>query len=102
MTTENEINELIAEGWVVTDEDSAQLMKEIVKNEIYLFREDRLIDPSTGETEVFEEEMRWEDYPYADIMEACSPFGYGSHEINKWIITEENIPLMLECIFEMM
>jgi len=101
MTTKNEKRKLIAEGWVVTDPSCNQMRKEIVEDEIYTFREDRISDPVTKKSTVFEKKMDYKDYNWYEKINACEPFGYTAKQIDKWIAEGEEIPLMLECIFEL-
>ena len=101
MTTLNEIKKLIADGWIMTDPSCNQMRKEIVKDKIYAFREDRRIDPITKESVVFEVELDYDDYSWQEIIDACESFGYSAKQTDKWITEGEEIPLMLECIFEL-
>jgi hypothetical protein len=97
-------NELIADGWEQTDASTSQYMKMLVEDEVYLFREERDMN---GAKYVFEKEMRWEDYASGDIaswdriVSACEAFGYTAKQVDKWITAGEEIPLMLECLFEL-
>ncbi|MDZ7785967.1 MAG: hypothetical protein U5L95_02490 [Candidatus Saccharibacteria bacterium] len=101
MTTKDEIKKLEQDGWVVTDPSCNQMRKEIIEDKTYAFREDRCIDPLTGETEVFEQEMDYDDYSYREILDACMAYGYTMKQIDKWITEGEEIELMLECVFEL-
>jgi hypothetical protein len=101
MTTIYKVNKLITEGWEVTDPDCNQMRKEIVEDQIYVFREDR-IDPHTKKIIVFTAEIDYNDYTWFEIVDACQPFGYSAKQVDKWITEGEEIPLMLECIFELM
>ncbi len=91
---------LLLEDWECTDPDCNQYRKTVVEDQIYIFREDRIVDPETGRTEVYEAEMNYEDYTWDELVEACKPFGYSAKQVDKWITAGEEIPLMLECIFE--
>ena len=88
-------------GWIVTDPSCNQLRKEIIKDQIYLFREDRVINPITKEIEIFESEMNYSDYTPNEIIDACQAFGYDIDEIRYWILNDQEIELMLECLFEL-
>ena len=101
MTTNAELKELLADGWVITDPSCNQLRKEIIEDNVYLFREDRIINPETKETELFESELTYNDLDYSELMDACLTFGYDIKRIDKWLTEGEEIPLMLECVFEL-
>jgi len=101
MTSPEEVKKLRKDGWIVTDPSCNQLRKEIIKDEVYIFREDRISNPETKETFLFEEEIDYKDYDWFDLVEACTPFGYSHKQIDKWITEGEEIELMLECLFEM-
>jgi len=92
---------LLPDGWIVTDPSCNQMRKEIVESQIYLFREDRIINPITKETGVFESEMNYDDYDWFEIVSACEAFGYSAKQIDKWITEGEEIELILECLFEL-
>jgi hypothetical protein len=95
--------------WVVTDPSCNQMYKTIVENQIYLFREDRTINPETGETEVYESLMDINDYDIAEMTDALAVFGYASRLstveaqaiVREWVDNGENIDLILECLFEL-
>lgn len=87
--------------WVVTDPSCNQMRKTIEEDAIYVFKEDRVTNPETGETETFESEMVYEDYDWFEIVEACAVFGYDEKTVDKWITEGEEIELMLECLFEL-
>lgn len=101
MTTKIEIEKLIADGWIMTDPSCNQMRKEIIEDEKYAFREDRIINPLTKETGVYEDELSYDDYNWGELVDACVTFGYSVKQIDKWITEGEEIALMLECIFEM-
>ena len=102
MTTIEEVNKLKRLGWELTDASTNQMRKEMKEDTIYAFREDRIINPDTKETEVFEAILDYGDYSWGEIVEACNTFGYTPEQVDKWITEGEEIPLMLECIFELM
>lgn len=89
------------DGWILTDESCQQYCKEIQAGKIYRFKENRLINPKTGETEHFELELDYEDYSREELLAACATFGYTTEQVDQWIESGEEIPLMLECIFEL-
>lgn len=90
------------EEWVQTDASTNQYYKEIVEDEIYLFREDRVINPETKETVRVTNEMIYADYSWLEKVEACEAFGYEAKEVDKWMDAGEEIQLILECIFELL
>jgi hypothetical protein len=100
-TSEAEVKKLRKKGWVLTDSDCNQLRFEVEPNQIYTFREDRLIDPETGETEVYESDMNINDYVWTEIVDACESFGYDAQQVDKWLSEGEEIDLILECLFEL-
>lgn len=93
--------ELTADGWVQTDGDCNQYCKELKKDKLYAFREDREINPETEETEVYESEINLLDYSREKIMKDCDTFGYTEEQVNEWISKGENSALIAECIFEL-
>ena len=102
MTTKEEVKRLIENGWIVTDPSCNQMRKEIVKDKVYAFREDRLINPDTKETEVFERILNYNSYLWSELVSACETFGYTTEQVDKWItVGSEEIALILECIFEL-
>jgi hypothetical protein len=101
MTTNKEISELLANGWEMTDPSCNQMRKEIIEDEMYAFREDRIINPETKETGVYEDELCYDAYDWNELVEACESFGYTAKQVDKWIAEGAEIALMLECIFEL-
>lgn len=93
---------LTQEGWVQTDASTNQYYKEIEEGEVYLFREDRVVNPETNEKVRVTNEMIYSDYSWEEIVDACEAFGYDAKQVDKWITAGEEIPLILECIFEML
>lgn len=94
--------QLTDEGWIQTDGSTNQYYKEVEEDAIYIFREDRIINPETKESVTVTNEMIYDDYTWHELVEACSPFGYDAKQVDKWITEGVEIPLMLECIFEML
>lgn len=86
-------------GWIQSDPDCKQYRKEIVKDKIYVFREERTIHPVTGETEVYESDMNIDDYTREEIYDAGSAFGYTHDQMDEFLETE--VFLVLECLFEL-
>lgn len=101
MTTDKEVKTLLGEGWVLTDASCNQMRKEVIEDKVYLFREDRYIDPLTRESVVFEEKMDYDDYSWTEVIDACETFGYKMKQVDKWMTEGEEIPLILECLFEL-
>lgn len=90
------------EGWIVTDPNCNQMYKELEKDKSYIFREERLWNPETQEHRIYLEVMDYQDYTREQILNACvSAFGYPAEEVERWINNGEQIPLILECLFEL-
>jgi len=87
--------------WFVTDPSCNQRYCEIIPGDMYKFRENREINPETHEKEEYKLTLCYEDYTEAEIIAACDTFGYTADEVKQWIATGENIPLILECLFEL-
>lgn len=86
--------------WTVTDPSCNQQRKTISET-LYVFREDRIVNPVTKETEPFEAEINLEDYTWTEIVDYCSPFGYSAKQVDDWLTCGEHLELIAECIFEM-
>lgn len=84
-------------GWVVTDIDSHQAYLEIEKDELYKFREKRG-DWETG-YHMVEEEMRVSEIEEIELLKAVEDMGYTEKDFIKWM--KEDVPMVLECYFEM-
>ncbi len=87
--------------WELTDPSCEQYRKEIIPDQLYIFKENRIVDPITKKTEVFELTMCYDDYDYFEIIGACITFGYTEKQVSQWIGSGDEIPLMLECLFEL-
>jgi hypothetical protein len=87
--------------WILTDPSCNQMRKTVVEGKIYLFKEDRIINPKTKETNTYESEMNISDYNKHEIISACKSFGYSDIQIDKWISEGKEIELILECLFEL-
>lgn len=97
-----DIEEAIAESdWVCTDEDTNQYRKKITDT-IFIFKEDRVIDPLTGKKEVFQETINLEKFSWEEIIDSCAPFGYKTKQVDDWLNTGRESDLIAECIFEML
>lgn len=89
-------------GWVLTDLDTNQYCKQLNET-TFLYKEDRVVNPETGEAEVYESEININEYSSEQIKEAVTPFGYDYLENNllEGFSKEESIMLIAECLFEM-
>jgi hypothetical protein len=93
-------------GWVVTDIDTFQARKELVKDAVYQFRENRyrpnIGDDADNPTQsyMYEDTLNYEDIDNDDLMNACYDFGYSEKQVEEWMANDQEIPLMLECYFE--
>lgn len=88
--------------WTITDPDTNQMYRAVRDEPLTLeFKEDRLIDPITGETEVYQSTMCIDDYNWREIVDACAPFGYTAEQVDKWLVEGEETELILECLFEL-
>jgi len=100
-TSEAEVKKLRKNGWVLTDGSCNQLRFQVEPDQIYIFREDRLINPETGETELYESEMNINDYDLSEMIDACESFGYEPEKVEEWYVNGNEIDLILECLFEL-
>lgn len=88
--------------WTITDPDTNQMYRKILDEPLTLaFKEDRVIDPTTGETEVYSSVMCIDDYDWWEIVDACGTFGYTPAQVDKWLTEGEETELILECLFEL-
>lgn len=81
--------------WVITDASCNQRRLEVIENEEYIFQEER-------DGKIFEMTLKYSEFSRYQLVNACEPFGYEAEQVDKWITEGEEIPLMLECVFEMM
>ena len=65
-----------------------------------IFKEDRVVDPVTGDTETYESHINALDYTYKEMEDACISFGYTKSQVSAWIAHKEYM-LILECLFEL-
>jgi hypothetical protein len=86
--------------WIITDPSCNQMMKQLNEN-TFLFKEDRIINPETKETETYESEICLGDYTQDEMFEHVEVFGYSFNEMCTWIDEGTNYDLIAECIFEM-
>lgn len=92
--------ELTNKGWIQTDGSCNQYFKKIDENK-FLFREDRLMDPQTNETYVYESEIDLSKYSQEEMFKYVSCFDFSFNEMCTWIDEGKNLNLIAECIFEM-
>ena len=88
------------DGWVCTDPSCNQYRKDI-SPKVFLFKEDRLINPVTKEVKNYSAEIDLNDYTLNEIIDACSPYGYEKETVTQWANTGLENALIAECIFEM-
>lgn len=86
--------------WKITDPSCNQMMKQLSENR-FLFKEDRIINPVTKETETYESEIDLSDYTQEEMFNDVESFGYSFNEMCTWIDEGTNLDLIAECIFEM-
>lgn len=86
------------EGWTQTDPSCNQYGKKI-SDGVYLFREDRIINPMTKETEPFECEIDLSEYTEVEKKEAFDAFGY-QFQSDEFFGVDKDW-LMAECLFEL-
>jgi hypothetical protein len=86
-------------GWEVTDLDTYQARKELEKGVKYLFREHREVEP--GVHKLYESEMNINDHDEEEILDACETYGYQREYVKTWLGDKDEVPLILECLFEL-
>lgn len=87
-------------GWVCTDPSCNQYRKDISET-VFLFKEDRIINPETKETKTVEMEINIDNYTWYQIIDACNTFGYTPEQTDKWLTEGEEFALIAECLFEL-
>jgi hypothetical protein len=92
------INSIIMGEWKQTDASCNQYGRQIADG-IYEFKEDRIINPVTKETETFENEISLWDYSDEEKKSALDSFGYTKKELANWSIEDVNW-ITAECLFE--
>ncbi|HMC01376.1 MAG TPA: hypothetical protein VKN14_10115 [Flavobacteriaceae bacterium] len=85
--------------WIITDPDHNQKRKDL-GDKVYLFKEDRLVNPETKELETYELEIDLKKYTEDQMWDAVSGFGYSRKQMQTWISASVNLELIAECIFE--
>lgn len=78
--------------WKLTDPNCNQYGRQL-RNNVYEFKEDRVINPKTGETETYQSVIDLNDYTEEEMQNILDAYGLNLYETEKWIIAE--------CLFEM-
>jgi len=88
--------------WIITDPSCNQQCR-VIDNFRYEFKEDRLINPDTGEKEVYASTIDLHDYSQEEIMDNLTPFGYkkSGDLIHDCEGNEVPNQVIAECIFEL-
>lgn len=86
------------DGWKTTDMDCRQQFKKIDEN-CFLYREDRISNPETGETYVYESAMNFDDYDEDELERGVEAYYKNVDEV-KSIYGDKWKQIVLECIFE--
>jgi len=86
--------------WICTDPSCNQYRKDI-SSAIFAFKEDRIINPETKESEKYESIIDINDYTWDEIINACGSFGYNAKQVDKWLTEGEELALIAECLFEL-
>lgn len=86
--------------WIITDPSTNQ-MGRTIEFGVYEFKEDRIINPETKETEPFQMTIDLSDYSEEQKLDAISTFGYESMDafILEYEIYAESV--LAECLFEL-
>lgn len=88
-------------GWILTDDDSSQYVKN-EGNNVFSLIEMSLINPETGEYKVYYDTLDINEYWHTMRLEMegiISGFGYTPESITK-IYGDERDQIIAECIFE--
>src|ERR1019366_4867910 len=86
--------------WICTDGSCNQYRKDI-SSKVFLFKEDRLINPKTKEIKEYQAEIDLNDYELDEIIDICSAYGYEKETVTQWVTDGSENALIAECIFEM-
>lgn len=87
-----------SDGWLTSDCDCRQKFKKLDENR-YLYREDRISNPETKETYVYESLMDFSDYDEDDLEKGVKAYYKNLDEV-KSIYGDDWKQIVLECIFE--
>lgn len=90
----------LREHWICTDPSCNQYRRRLGDNR-FEFKEDRVINPETKETETVSCEIDLNESTWFEMIDACEAFGYTTKQIDKWISEGEESELIAECIFEL-
>ena len=85
--------------WIETDPSCNQYCRKIT-DDLYELKEDRIVNPETKETEVFQMKIRISEYSEKEINDAMKHFGYSEDDIEEYISSEE-YQIIAECLFEL-
>jgi len=85
--------------WIVTDPSCDQQMRQLDET-TFEFKELRIVNPETKETQEYSQVINLDDYTLAEMIDAVTPFGYSTSDFFLWMETN-NKALIAECIFEM-
>lgn len=88
------------QNWICTDSSCNQYRLDLGGNK-FLFKEDRIKDPVTKETYVYESTIDLSNYSQEEMFKDVESFGYSFNEMSTWIDEGKNLDLIAECIFEM-
>jgi hypothetical protein len=86
------------DGWRISDQDCRQKFKKIDENR-FLYREDRISNPETGETYVYQSDMDFSDYDQDSLEKGVEAYYKNVDEV-KSIYGNDWKQIVLECIFE--
>lgn len=88
-------------GWMLTDDDSSQYVKN-EGNNVFSLIEMSMINPETGEYKVYYDTLDINEYWHTmrlEMEDIISGFGYTPESITK-IYGDERDQIIAECIFE--
>jgi predicted house-cleaning noncanonical NTP pyrophosphatase (MazG superfamily) len=81
------------QDWKLTDPSCNQYGRKL-SDKVFEFKEDRIIDPLSKETELYTSVINISDYSQQEIESTLMAFGYDTKDtIEDWIIAE--------CLFEL-
>ncbi len=86
------------DGWKVSDPDCRQKFKKLDENR-FLYKEDRISNPETKETYVYESMMDFDDYDEDDLEKGVEAYYKNLDEVKR-IYGDDWKQIVLECIFE--
>lgn len=86
------------DGWIESDDSCRQKFKKLDENR-FLYKEDRITNPETGEKYVYESLMDFEDYTEDDLEKGVEAYYKNLDEVKR-IYGDDWKQIVLECIFE--